>query len=108
MHKNYPSIKIIQYNGPKKLDKEWFKMFPILIVLLFQNGFYQMGRKKVRKFSSLEKTKIVLDLLKEALTLVELSSKYGVTTKTLQNWKHQFMENASIFLMYKSCMLKAT
>ncbi|MGI2298246.1 hypothetical protein ACRRVB_00190 [Candidatus Cardinium hertigii] len=42
-----------------------------------------MGRKKVRKFSSLEKTKIVLDLLKEALTLVELSSKYGVTTKTL-------------------------
>ncbi|MGI2299192.1 IS3 family transposase [Candidatus Cardinium hertigii] len=55
-----------------------------------------MGRKKVRKFSSVEKTKIVLDLLKEELTLVELSSKYGVTTKTLQNWKHQFMENASL------------
>ncbi|CCM10586.1 Putative transposase [Cardinium endosymbiont cEper1 of Encarsia pergandiella] len=53
-----------------------------------------MGRKKVRKFSSVEKTKIVLDLLKEELTLVELSSKYGVTSKTLQNWKHQFMEHA--------------
>ncbi|MGI2299437.1 transposase [Candidatus Cardinium hertigii] len=71
-------------------------MFPILVVLLFQDGFYQMGRKKVRKFSSVEKTKIVLDFLKEELTLVELSSKYGVTTKALQNWKHQFMENASL------------
>ncbi|MGI2298484.1 hypothetical protein ACRRVB_01570 [Candidatus Cardinium hertigii] len=41
-----------------------------------------MGRKKVRNFSSVEKTKIVLDLLQEALTLVELSSKYGVTVRS--------------------------
>jgi len=69
-------------------------MFRIVLVLLFHNRAYQMGRKKVRKFSSVEKTKIVLDLLKEELTLVELSSKYGLTIKTLQNWKHQFMGNA--------------
>ncbi len=30
------------------------------------------------------------------LTLVELSSKYGVTSKTLQNWKRQLLENASV------------
>ncbi|MDN5247478.1 MAG: transposase, partial [Candidatus Cardinium sp.] len=54
-----------------------------------------MGRKKIRHFSSAEKTKIVLALLKEDLTLVELSSKHGVTSKTLQNWKRQFLENAS-------------
>ncbi|TSJ81473.1 MAG: transposase [Candidatus Cardinium sp.] len=55
-----------------------------------------MGRKKIRHFSLEEKTKIVLALLQEDLTLVELSSKYGVTSKTLQNWKRQFLENASI------------
>ena len=54
-----------------------------------------MGRKKIRHFSSEEKTKIALALLKEDLTLAQLSSKHGVTRKTLQNWKRQFLENAS-------------
>ncbi|WP_342265437.1 IS3 family transposase [Cardinium endosymbiont of Philonthus spinipes] len=55
-----------------------------------------MGRKKISHFSSEEKTKTVLALLKENSTLSELSSKYGVTSKTIQNWKHQFLENASV------------
>ena len=55
-----------------------------------------MGRKKISHFSSAEKTKIILDLLREELTLVQLSSKYGVTSKTIQNWKRQFLENASV------------
>jgi len=55
-----------------------------------------MGRNKIRHFSLEEKTKIVLALLKEDSTLVELSSKHGVTSKTLQNWKRQFLENASV------------
>ncbi|MCT4696894.1 transposase [Candidatus Cardinium sp. TP] len=54
-----------------------------------------MGRKKIRHFSSEEKTKIVLALLQEDVTIAQLSSKYGVTSKTLQNWKRQFLENAS-------------
>ncbi|CDG49653.1 Putative IS3 family transposase, ssgr IS150 [Cardinium endosymbiont cBtQ1 of Bemisia tabaci] len=80
-------------------------MFPILVALFFHNGFYQMGRKKVRKFSSVEKTKIVLDLLKEELTLIELSSKYGVTTKTLQNWKHQFSDQRSQYTIHNHIQL---
>ncbi|WP_250238718.1 transposase [Cardinium endosymbiont of Oedothorax gibbosus] len=55
-----------------------------------------MGKNKIRDFSSEEKTKIVFALLKEDLTLVELSSKYGVTSKILQNWKRQCLENASV------------
>lgn len=57
---------------------------------------YQMVRNKIRNFSLEEKTKIILDLLKEDLTLVQLSSKYGVSSKTIQNWKRQFLENASV------------
>ncbi|MEF2229053.1 MAG: helix-turn-helix domain-containing protein [Candidatus Cardinium sp.] len=53
------------------------------------------GKKKIRHFSSEEKTKIVLALLQEDLTITQLSSKYSVTSKTLQNWKRQFLENAS-------------
>ncbi|MDN5247032.1 helix-turn-helix domain-containing protein [Candidatus Cardinium sp. TP] len=49
----------------------------------------------MRHFSSEEKTKIVLALLQEDLTITQLSSKYSVTSKTLQNWKRQFLENAS-------------
>ncbi|MCT4697101.1 helix-turn-helix domain containing protein [Candidatus Cardinium sp. TP] len=38
---------------------------------------------------------MVLALLQEDLTITQLSSKYSVTSKTLQNWKRQFLENAS-------------
>lgn len=55
-----------------------------------------MGRNKIRHFSSEEKTKIVLALLKEDLTVSQLSSKYGITSKTIQNWQRQFLENASV------------
>ncbi|MGI2298358.1 IS3 family transposase, partial [Candidatus Cardinium hertigii] len=55
-----------------------------------------MGRNKIRKFSSSEKSKIVLALLKEELTLSQLSSKYGVSGKTIQNWHHKFLENMSL------------
>ncbi|AXI24211.1 Putative transposase [Cardinium endosymbiont of Sogatella furcifera] len=54
-----------------------------------------MGRKKMRHFSSEEKTKIVLAFPKEDLTLAQLPSKYGVTSQTLQNWKLPFLEHPS-------------
>ncbi|MGI2299254.1 hypothetical protein [Candidatus Cardinium hertigii] len=52
-----------------------------------------MRRNKIKKFSSLEKSKIVLALLREDLTLSELSSQYGASGKTIQNWHHNFLEN---------------
>ncbi|MGI2299829.1 hypothetical protein [Candidatus Cardinium hertigii] len=35
-------------------------------------------------------------LYREQLTLSQLSSKYGVGGKTIQNWERQFLENPSL------------
>jgi putative transposase len=55
-----------------------------------------MSRKKGVVFSAEQKTKIVLEILKEEQTIAQLASKYGVTSKSLHNWKAQFLENASL------------
>lgn len=55
-----------------------------------------MTRKQIRYFSAEEKAKIVLELLKEESTIAQLSSKYEITGKTVQNWKKQFLENAPL------------
>jgi len=54
-----------------------------------------MARKKGQTYSSEQKAKIVLELLKEDKTLNELASQYKVTPKTIQNWKREFLNNAS-------------
>jgi len=51
-------------------------------------------RNKVRIFSSEEKTKVVLELIKEDATLSQLASKYEISSKTIQNWQKQFISNA--------------
>ncbi|WP_341757677.1 transposase [Candidatus Tisiphia endosymbiont of Ditula angustiorana] len=53
-------------------------------------------KNKVRIFSAEEKTKIVLELLKEDITLAQLSSKYEVNAKSIRNWKSQFVANAAL------------
>lgn len=53
-------------------------------------------KNKVRIFSAEEKTKIVLELLKEDITLSQLSSKYEVNAKSIRNWKSQFVANAAL------------
>ena len=55
-----------------------------------------MTKKQSKNFSAEAKTRIVLEILKEELTIAQLSSKYGVTSKTVQNWKKQFLNNASL------------
>ena len=54
-----------------------------------------MSRKKGQTYTSQQKAKVVLELLKEEKTLRELASQYQVTPKTIQNWKKQFLSNAS-------------
>lgn len=56
----------------------------------------QMGKKQIRNFSAEVKTKIVLEMLKEESTIAQLSTKYEVSAKTMQNWKKQFLNNASL------------
>ena len=54
-----------------------------------------MSKKGKRNFSAEEKTKIVLELMESELTIAQLSKKYEITGKTIQNWGKKFLENAS-------------
>ena len=55
-----------------------------------------MTKKQIRNFSAEEKTRVVLELLKEESTVGQLSLKYEVTAKSIHNWKKQFLENAAL------------
>ena len=54
-----------------------------------------MARKKGQTYTSEQKAKVVLELLKEEQTIGELATQYKVTPKTIQNWKKEFLSNAS-------------
>ena len=55
-----------------------------------------MTNKYIKNFSAEYKTKVVLELLESEVTISQLSKKYEVTPKTIQNWKKHFLNNASI------------
>jgi putative transposase len=55
-----------------------------------------MTKKYIKNFSAEYKTKVVLELLESAVTISQLSKKYQITPKTIQNWKKQFLSNASM------------
>ena len=54
-----------------------------------------MSRKRA-VYSTELKTKLVLELLKEEKTLVEIASEYKITPNNLKNWKKIFLENAEM------------
>ncbi|OSS42516.1 Mobile element protein [Desulfurella amilsii] len=54
-----------------------------------------MSTKK-RNYSNEFKTKIVLELLENDITINELASKYNVLPKSIQQWKKRFLENAHL------------
>jgi len=47
-------------------------------------------------YSTELKTKLVLELLKEEKTLVEIAKENGITPNNLKNWKKIFLENAEM------------
>jgi len=55
-----------------------------------------MARKKGQTYTAEQKAKIVLELLKEERTINQIASEHKVTVKSIQNWKKQFLENASL------------
>ena len=54
-----------------------------------------MSRKRTT-YSADFKAKVVLELLEGDNTLNEIASKYNLLPKNLQNWKKQFLDNASL------------
>lgn len=56
-----------------------------------------MGTSR-RKFTAEFKTKVVLEALKERLTISDLASKFEVHATQITEWKKQFLENShSVF-----------
>ena len=47
---------------------------------------------KGKTYSAVQKSKIVLEALKEEKTLAELSSKYGAHSKVISRWKNEIIE----------------
>jgi putative transposase len=52
--------------------------------------------RKMTKYSTQFKTKIVLEVLKEEKTLNEIASEYNIIPKNIMNWKKIFLENAEV------------
>jgi len=52
--------------------------------------------RKMTKYSTQLKTKLVLEVLREEKTLNEIASKNNINPKNLQNWKKLFLENAEV------------
>ena len=48
-----------------------------------------------RKFSSAFKTKVVLEALKERMSMSELSRKFELQPHQIVQWKKEFLENAN-------------
>ena len=55
-----------------------------------------MSRKKGQTYTAEQKTKIVLELLKEEETIAQIATKYKITSASISKWKKQFLENASL------------
>ncbi|MCK9182421.1 MAG: transposase [Fibrobacteraceae bacterium] len=53
------------------------------------------AKRSRRVLDDVFKTKVVLEALKEAMTLNELASKFEVHPNQISQWKAQFLKNAS-------------
>lgn len=51
---------------------------------------------KRKSYSNEFKAKVVLEVLENNATINEIASKYNVLPKSIQQWKKQFLENASL------------
>ncbi len=67
-----------------------------------------------RGYPGVFKTKLVLELLQNESTLVEIASKHNILPQNLQNWKKVFLANAEIAMepskavkKYKDELIKA-
>ena len=55
-----------------------------------------MMSRKMTKYSTELKTRLVLEVLKNERTLNEIASEHNIIPKNLQNWKANFLANAEI------------
>ena len=53
-------------------------------------------KKERRKFTSAFKAKVVIEAIKEDMTIQEISVKHQVHPSQITTWKKEFLENASL------------
>lgn len=52
--------------------------------------------KKRTKYSAKFKSQVVLELLREEMTVNELSEKHGISPVIISRWKKEFLERAAV------------
>ncbi len=55
-----------------------------------------MSKKQTKRYETSFKVKVVLEALKEEITLNELCTKYEVVPVTVRQWKEEFLANAEL------------
>ena len=55
-----------------------------------------MSKRQIKKYDTGFKVRIVLEALKEELTINELAAKYDVIPANIRNWKQDFLANAEL------------
>lgn len=55
-----------------------------------------MSKRQIKRFDPGFKAKVVLEALKEEMTLNELAAKYQVIPRNIVNWKKEFLDNAEL------------
>lgn len=55
-----------------------------------------MSKRQIKNYDTRFKVKVVLEAIKEELTLNELAAKYDVIPANIRNWKRDFLANAEL------------
>jgi putative transposase len=55
-----------------------------------------MSKRQIKRYDTAFKVKVVLEVLKEEMTINEIASKYEVIPANIRNWKQEFLENADL------------
>jgi putative transposase len=55
-----------------------------------------MSKRQIRRFDTGFKVKVVLEVLKEELTVNEIAAKYKIIPANIGNWKREFLDNAEL------------
>ena len=55
-----------------------------------------MSKRQIKRYDTGFKVKVVLEALKEEVTINELAAKYKVIPANIGNWKREFLANAEL------------
>lgn len=55
-----------------------------------------MSKRQIKRYNTEFKVKVVIEALKEEMTINELAAKYNVIPANIRNWKRDFLANADL------------